>query len=142
VGADRDEPVVGPQGEDASGSQLPGVHARVISEAVGGQVLMVRRVKRGSLARDDGDEDIVRSSGGGCGRGASGSGDGRLVRFEPPVDGLDGVMHCGLDDGQIQKPDWAGTRRGCRRQCLHGNDIPVRHDIGAGREWHEDHTAH
>src|SRR6266851_4158236 len=94
---------------------------------------MVRRVKRGSLTRDDVDEYIVRSSGGSGGRGASGSGDGRMVWFKPWVNGLDGVMHGGLDDGQIQEPDWAGTRRGCRRQGLYGNNIPIGNSIGVHR---------
>ena len=74
-------PVVGPQGEDASGSRLACAHSRVIlREAVGGQVLMVGRVKRGGLAREDVDEDIMRSAGGGGGRRSRGSRDARTCR--------------------------------------------------------------
>ena len=53
-----------------------------------------------------------------------------MVRFEPSVNGLDGVMHRGLDYGQIQEHDRAGTRRGRRDQGLHGNAIPIGHGIG------------
>jgi hypothetical protein len=39
-------------------------------------------------------------------------------------------MYGGLDDGQIQEYEWAGTKRGCRRQCLYGNGILIGHSIG------------
>ena len=54
-----------------------------------------------------------------------------VIRFEPSVDGLDGVVYSGLDDGQIQERDWAGTSRDRRHQRLHGNRIPIGRSIGA-----------
>jgi hypothetical protein len=59
---------------------------------------------------------------------AGSSPDFDVIRFESSVDGLDGVVYSGLDDGQIQEHDWAGTTTR-NPQLLHGNVIPIGRSI-------------
>ena len=60
----RPTPVIGPQGDDASRSQLADGDPRVIfRQAMAGQVGVVSRVQRPGLRRETIDEHIVRSLG-------------------------------------------------------------------------------
>jgi hypothetical protein len=50
--------------------------------------------------------------GGGRHRRTGGIRNRDMIGFEPFVDGLDGVVDGGLNNGEIKENDWAGTRRG------------------------------
>ena len=52
-----------------------------------------------------------------------------MIRLEPPLDGLDGIMDCGMDQRHVEKSVTAGTLGGDQ---LHRHIIPIRHGVGMG----------
>ena len=115
--------------EQRGGRSLPDGQAGIAAEPAAREKLLVLRVEERLLLRVDGAQYAVR-------RGAR-SGIGRprslqrgVIRLEPPLDGLNGVVHRRLDERHVEK---AVTTRAFRRHSLQRNLVPIRHGVGVRR---------
>ena len=66
--------------------------------------------------------------------GARGSWNHHVVRFEPFVDLLHGIVHSGVDHSEVDDPYQTGASSGARgRVRLRGEVIPIDHGVGTGK---------
>jgi hypothetical protein len=128
--------IVGARADDVCRRLLPDRNTRIgWQQSIRAQVVLIGSLDRCGLCGETVDQHVPRGLRG-CGYWRARRADNRrVVRFEPLLERLDGVVDCNMHHRPIQTKRWDRTgARAKSNYCLR-DEVPVGHDVCGRWDW-------